>query len=241
MRLFIKTPDLSKKPKLKFRIKKYTHSAGKNNTGQITIHTKSVGNKKRYRLLNLVGNQNFFGIIFSIEYDPNRNCNIASVFNLKINNFFYVVAPNNIVVGHIIKSGFYAEKKIGHTMCLRKIPNGSCIFNITLSAGGAAKLSRAAGTYSIILEKNQKFARLVLSSGKSKILPLNCFATIGTVSCHYYFLIGLQKAGKSRWLNKKPKVRGVAKNPIDHPNGGGEGKKAKFRKTPWGNVMNSKK
>lgn len=241
MKLFVKTSNLSKKPKLKFRIKKQTHSAGKNNTGQITVNTKSFGNKKRYRQLNFLNNKSFLGIIFSLEYDPNRNCNIASVFNLKINHFFYIIAPNNLLVGHIIKSGFYAQKKIGHTMSLRKIPNGSCIFNVTLHKNGFAQLSRSAGTYSIILEKNQKFAKLLLSSGKYKILPLNCFATIGTVSGQYFFLIELQKAGKSRWLNKKPKVRGVAKNPIDHPNGGGEGKKAKFRKTPWGNVMCSKK
>ena len=241
MESLIKPTQLSKKPRLKFKLRKHIHSAGKNNTGQITVFTKGSGNKKRYRQLNFFANQNFLGIIFSIEYDPNRNCNIASVFNLKLDSFFYVIAAKGILVGHIVKSGFYANKKVGHIMPLRKIPNGSCVFNITLKPKGFAKISRSAGTYSVILEKTQDFAKLLLSSGKFKILPLHCFATIGIVSKSYHFLIELHKAGKSRWLNKKPSVRGVAKNPVDHPNGGGEGKKSKIRKTPWGKVMNSKK
>jgi large subunit ribosomal protein L2 len=237
----LKLRNFTTKPKLKFKLKKYVNTAGKNNSGQITVHSKSAGHKKRYRQINFTSNKNFLGIVFSIEYDPNRNSNIASIFNFKSNNFFYVIAANNLLIGNIVKSGFYAENKNGHTMILRKIPIGCCIYNITFKFSNLGKISRSAGTYSVVLEKTHKYATILLSSGKKKKLPLNCSATIGIVSKDYVFLIELGKAGKSRWLNKKPNVRGVAKNPVDHPNGGGEGKKSGKRKTPWGKSMNSYK
>merc|ERR1712226_347822 len=194
---------------LKFKLKKYKNSSGKNHSGKTTIFHKGSGHKKRYRQINFEPNINFFGIIFNIEYDPHRNCKIVSVFNFKSKQFFY------------------------------KIATGCCIHSLNLKFNRLATMTRAAGTYSIILEKTKKFAKILLSSGKIKNLPLNCFATIGVVSNEIFVLIKLGKAGKSRWLNKKPKVRGVAKNPIDHPNGGGEGKKSGNRVSPWGKIMNS--
>lgn len=228
-----------KKPILKIKLKKYKNVSGKNNSGKITINHKGGGHKKRYREISFKFSSSFLGIVFSIEYDPNRNCNIASIFNIKLKTFFYLIAAKNLTVGDIVKSGFYAENKIGHTMTLQKIPIGCCIFNVTLQKNNLAKISRSAGTYSIILEKTQTQAIILLASGKKKIVPINCFATIGIVSKHLNFLNQIKKAGKSRWLNKRPSVRGVAKNPVDHPNGGGEGKKSGFRKTPWGKVMGS--
>ena len=224
---------------LKFKLKKYKNSSGKNHSGKTTIFHKGSGHKKRYRQINFEPNINFFGIIFNIEYDPHRNCKIVSVFNFKSKQFFYKIAPKDLKIGNIIKSGLYAENKIGHTLVLRKIPTGCCIHSLNLKFNRLATMTRAAGTYSIILEKTKKFAKILLSSGKIKNLPLNCFATIGVVSNEIFVLIKLGKAGKSRWLNKKPKVRGVAKNPIDHPNGGGEGKKSGNRVSPWGKIMNS--
>ena len=226
---------------LKIKLKKYKNNSGKNNSGKITVNHRGGGHKTRYRQINFKTNINYFGIVFTIEYDPNRSSNIASIFNLKSHGFSYMVAAKNLIVGNIIKSGYYSENKVGHTMTLEKIPTGCCVYNISMKVNGLAKISRAAGTYSIMIEKNQKHAILLLSSGKKKQILLNCFATIGIVSKDFVFLKQHKKAGKSRWLNKRPTVRGIAKNPVDHPNGGGEGRKSGQRKTPWGFVMNSKK
>lgn len=231
----------NKKTTLKFSLKKYKNSLGKNNSKKITIGNRGSGHKRRYRQINFKSNINFLGIIFNIEYDPNRNCKIASVYNFKTNNFFYKIAAKDLKIGNIIKSGIYAENKIGHTMLLRKIPIGCCIHNISIKSNGFSKMTRSAGTYSIILEKTNKYVKILLSSGKKKKLYFNSLATIGIISNQIFFLLKLGKAGKSRWLNKRPNVRGVAKNPVDHPHGGGEGKKSGKRKNPWGKVTNSRK
>lgn len=214
---------------LKIKIKTY-----KKNSGKSTAKYRFLGNKKKYRQISFNLKYNFLAIIFNIEYDPNRNCNIGLCFNLASYNFFYVIAAKGLVPGNIIKSGFYSENKTGHCMTIRKIPIGCCVFNI-------AKFARSAGTFCIIISKLKHYAVILLPSGKIKRLPLSLFATIGTVSNHSFFLKKLNKAGKSYWLGNKPTVRGVAKNPVDHPNGGGEGKKSGKRKTPWGNIMPSKK
>jgi large subunit ribosomal protein L2 len=232
--------NISKKPVLKIKLKNKKMNLGKNNTGQITVNHKGGAQKKRYRKINF-GNENFIGIIFSIEYDPNRNANIAAVFNFKSNTFFYVLAPKNLEMGNILKSGLEAEKKTGHTMNLEKVPLGCCIYNISLKPNSFAKISRAAGTYSVITEKTKQYAKVLFSSGKKKLLPLKAFATIGVVSNELKILTQIGKAGKSRWLGKRPIVRGVAMNPVDHPHGGGEGRKSGSRKTPWGKKMGSRK
>ena len=229
------------KPSLKIKLKKYTNNSGRNNTGQITILHKGSGRKKRYRQINFVLDQNFLGIIFSIEYDPNRNSNIASIFNFKTNFFFYIIAAKGLYVGNIVKSGFYSQNKNGHTMVLRRLPIGCCVYNITSNISNFARFSRAAGVYAKIIAKNQNFAILLLNSGIKKFFFLNCFATLGIVSENLFVSKHVKKAGRSRWLNIRPTVRGVAKNAVDHPNGGGEGKKSGKRKNPWGKVLNSPK
>nr|AVR57484.1 ribosomal protein L2 [Entomoneis sp.] len=232
--------NISKKPILKTKLKNKKINLGKNNTGKITIGHKSGGEKKRYREINFT-NKNFIGIVFNIEYDPNRNAKIAAVFNFKSNTFFYVLAPKNLEIGNILKSGLEAEKKTGHTMNLEKIPVGCCIYNISSKPNSFAKISRAAGTYSVITEKTKQYAKILLSSGNKKLLSLKNFATIGVVSNELKLLTQTGKAGASRWLGKKPIVRGVAMNPVDHPHGGGEGRKSGTRKTPWGKQMGSRK
>jgi large subunit ribosomal protein L2 len=226
--------NLAKKPVLKKNLSKL-----KKNSGRMTIQNKRGGHKKRYRQINFNKTENFTGIVYSIEYDPNRNSNIASIFNIKLNSFFYVIAPKDLVIGNIIKSGLEAEKKVGHSMSLRLAPTGCCIFNVSFKSNSVAKISRSAGTYSVIIKKTEKYAQIALSSGAKKLLSLNAFATIGTVSNELFYLTKLGKAGRARWLGLKPTVRGVAMNPVDHPHGGGEGKKSGKRKTPWGKPMSS--
>lgn len=229
---------ITKKPILKVKFRK--RCLGKNNTGKITVRHRSSGHKKKYRKINFEKSI-FLGIVYGIEYDPYRTANIVSVFDIKLKRFFYLIASKDLKVGHIIKSGFDAENKIGHITSLRQIPTGCCINNISFKVNGFAKISRSAGNFSVIIKKTKKYAEILLSSGQVKKLPLNLFATVGIVANEFAFLTNIGKAGRARWFGKRPTVRGVAMNPVDHPNGGGEGKKSGNRKTPWGKVMRSAK
>merc|ERR1712151_320026 len=139
--------------------------------------------------------------------------------------------------------GSIADNKLGHSVPLKKIPIGSFIHNISLKLNEGGVLIRSAGTKAVIIEKNVKFSRVKLHSGEHRLVPNNCYATLGIVSNENFFLKSVNKAGRSRWLNKRPKVRGVAMNPIDHPHGGGEGKTSGGRTsvTPWGKPTKNKK
>jgi len=215
------------------KIKK--NSNGRNNIGKITSRHKGGGNKRRYRSITFLRNRNFIGIVTSIEYDPNRTAFIASVYNLTNKIYSYILSPKNLKIGDIIKSGPNSELKIGHSISLSKLPIGSIIHNISIKIKKKATLNRSAGTFAKIIKKTSKNAKIKLNSGKHKLISLNCFVTLGTVSNELFFFSKKVKAGKCRWLNKRPKVRGVAMNPIDHPHGGGEGKTSgKKAYTPWG-------
>ena len=147
-----------------------------------------------------------------------------------------MIAPKNLNIGDIVKSGFNAEIKVGHSLALMKIPIGGFIHNISLRENKKAQLTRSAGSHAQLIEKTSKYCRVVLSSGSQKFLLPTCQATIGTVSNEFSFFGKVNKAGRNRWLNKRPTVRGVAMNPVDHPHGGGEGKSSGGRSsvTPWG-------
>ena len=225
--------ELNKKPLLKTRMKGYKNSSGRNNTGQITVYNKGNGHKKRYREINFFREKESTGIVCSLEYDPNRNSNIASIYDFQNNKFFYILAPQDLVTGNIIKSGTKTKPLTGNSLPLEKIPLGNYIHNISIHKNQKSKIARAAGTFAKIEDILIDKAKLILPSKKTKLLPLNSFATIGVVSNELSFLIQHGKAGKSRWLNKRPKVRGVAMNPVDHPHGGGEGKKSGKALTPW--------
>jgi large subunit ribosomal protein L2 len=228
--------NLKKTSLIKSVIKGQKNTAGKNNSGKITVYHKGGGHKKKYRKINLMRNNDSIGIVTSLEYDPYRTAFIASVYDFLNSSYFYMIAPKNLNIGDIVKSGFNAEIKIGHSLTLMKIPVGSFIHNISLRENKEAQLSRSAGTHSQLIEKTSKYCRIILSSGKHKFLSTTCHATIGTVSNEFLFFKILGKAGRNRWLNKRPTVRGVAMNPIDHPHGGGEGKSSGGRSsvTPWG-------
>lgn len=225
---------LKKKPILKKNIYGTKNNSGRNNSGRITVYHKGGGVKQSYRKINFFREENSVGIICSIEYDPNRSSFIASVFDSLKNDFYYILSPQNLKVGDIIKSGFEIEPSLGSSLPLSEIPVGTFIHNISTKISKKAQISRAAGTYSVIREKNDKYSTISLKSGKQKVVSNKCFATIGLVSNEFHFLTQAGKAGNSRWLNKRPTVRGVAMNPIDHPHGGGEGKKSGRSLSPWG-------
>lgn len=228
--------NISKKPLLKNQISGSKNNAGKNNSGKIVSYHRGGGNKKNYRKLNFYRNSESTGVVLGIEYDPYRSSNIASVFDLVSKQYFYILASDNLSVGDIIKSGKNIEPKNGNSLPLLKIPVGSLIHNLSVQQNQKATISRSAGTFSQLIEKTPKFGRIVLSSGEQRLVPINNFATLGQVSNEFSFLTTLGKAGRSRWLSRRPAVRGVAMNPIDHPHGGGEGKTSGGRSsvTPWG-------
>ena len=228
--------DLKKTPLLKAKIKGLKKSTGRGSNGRITSWHKGGGHKKRYRQLNFNRTNDSTAIVTSLEYDPYRTANIASIYDIQNNKYEYILAPKDLNVGDIVKSGKSAESKNGHSLPINKIPIGSLLHNVSVKTKKKAQVSRAAGTYSQLIEKTAKSGRLKLSSGEQRIVSTNCFATIGVVSNEFSFLTTVGQAGRSRWLNKRPIVRGVAMNPIDHPHGGGEGKTSGGRSsvTPWG-------
>jgi len=214
--------------------RKKRHS-GKNNQGKITIFHKGNGHKQKYRTIDFLRTKNSIDIVLSVEYDPYRTSYISALFNPTNQVYTYILTPKNLIPGDIVKSGtFTYELKLGFSLPLKNIPVGSTIHNISIKPNSKSKLNRAAGTYAKIIKKDLKKVLLKLNSGKLKYVSTNCFATLGVVSNEYKFLNTLGKAGRSRWLNKRPTVRGVAMNPIDHPNGGGEGKTSGMKVTPWG-------
>lgn len=226
--------QLRKKPMIKTEILGLKKSSGKNHSGKITIKHRGNGHKTKYRKINFSRSGKSIGIVTSLEYDPNRNSNIASVYDFTQNIFFYMLSPINLNVGNIVKSGPEAELYTGNSLPLFKIPQGSFLHNISTNHKEKAKFARAAGVSAMLKEKNTRCAKITLSSGKKKLLSLQGYATLGLVSGTFYFLTQLGKAGRSRWLNKRPKIRGVAMNPVDHPHGGGEGKKSGKSFSPWG-------
>ena len=234
IRLNRKEFSLNEKSLLKFKIKGVKNNSGRNHSGKITVFHKGGGVKKKYRTVNFFRKKNSTGIVCGIEHDPNRSAYIASIFDFTDYSFFYIIAPQKLKVGDIVKSGLDIEPSLGSSLPLANIPIGAPIYNVSTKTSSFGKVSRAAGTYSIIKEKSDTSATVELSSGELLSVSLNCFASIGEVSKELFFLTKLGKAGQSRWLNRRPIVRGVAMNPIDHPHGGGEGKKSGQARTPWG-------
>jgi large subunit ribosomal protein L2 len=232
--LYLKHQNLQNKVLLKIKTKGFKRSSGRNNSGRITVAHKGGGHKRRYRFINFFRYKNSKGVICSIEYDPNRTSFIAAVYDFINKEFYYVTAPKNLNIGDIIESGPNAPLKQGNSVPIKKVPLGSCVHNISLSTKGCAKIARAAGTFAIVKEKKSTGVVLKLSSGKYRLIKPDCYGSLGVVSNETAKLHQKYKAGQSRWLNKRPTVRGVAMNPVDHPHGGGEGKKSGLNKSPWG-------
>ena len=203
----------------------------------ITIRHRGGGNKRRYRLIDFKRNKyGVEGIVSSIEYDPNRNSRIALI-NYSDGEKRYILQPNNLNVGDHIISGSGSPLKIGNTLPLEEIPLGTSIHNIELISNQGGQIVRAGGTSAKILAKEGNYVTLRLPSKEIRLIRKECFATIGEVSNNESFLVQSGKAGRTRWLGKRPTVRGSVMNPCDHPHGGGEGRAPIGRTrplTPWG-------
>ena len=239
----IKDLNLAKSPLLKFKKIRLKKSTGRNNSGKITIYHKGGGVKRMYRNVNFYRIEESTGIVLTLEYDPYRNANIAAVFDNTSRQFFYILAPKGLKIGDIVQSGNSAGINLGNSLPIERIPVGSYIYNIATQYLKKATITRSAGTFSQLLEKTKTYARVKLPSKEQRYIPLTCFATIGTVSNDLHLLTNIGKAGRNRWLNNRPTVRGVAMNPVDHPHGGGEGKTSGGRTatTPWGTPTKHKK
>ena len=199
-------------------------SGGRNNKGKMTVPHRGGGHKRRYRLIDFKRNKfDVFGVIKTIEYDPNRSSFIALV-EYKDGEKRYIIAQNGLKVGQKVISGKKATPEIGNSMYISEIPLGTIISCIELSPNKGASLARSAGTFGQLMAKDGKFGTIRLPSGETRMILLSCMATIGAVSNSDHQLIVSGKAGRSRWLGSRPRTRPVAMNPVDHPMGGGEGR-----------------
>ena len=216
---------------------KNQRNKGRNNRGIITIRHRGGGHKKKYRYIDFKRNKfNIKASVTSIEYDPNRNARIA-LLTYTDGEKRYILHVNNLKVGDIVTSGLTASVSIGNTLPLDKIPLGTSIHNIELIPLRGGQIVRAAGTSAKILAKEGNYVTLRLPSKEIRLIRKQCFATIGEISHNEAFLIKSGKAGRNRWLGKRPTVRGSVMNPCDHPHGGGEGRAPIGRTrplTPWG-------
>ena len=210
--------------------------AGRNNYGRVTTRHQGGGNKNRYRVIDFRRNKD--GVpakVAHIEYDPNRNARIA-LLHYADGEKRYILAPNRVKVGDKLASGPGAEIRAGNALPLRNIPVGTVVHNVELKPGAGGKMARSAGSSVQLVAKEGDRATLRLPSGEMRMVPLSCRATVGEVGNAEAELISVGKAGRARWKNKRPSVRGVAMNPVDHPLGGGEGKSSGGRHpvSPWG-------
>ena len=212
-------------------------NAGRNNTGKITTRHQGGGAKQKYRVIDFKRNKdNVPGKVAAIEYDPNRNANIALI-NYADGEKRYIIHPEGLKVGDTIVSGEAVDIKIGNAMEMRNMPDGTVVHNVELKAGKGGQMARAAGCSAQILGSEGGFVTLRLSSGEVRRVHGNCRATVGVVGNGEYNLISWGKAGRTRHRGIRPTVRGSAMNPVDHPHGGGEGRAPIGRKspmTPWG-------
>nr|ARW64193.1 ribosomal protein L2 [Chondria sp. (in: red algae)] len=210
---------------------------GRNNRGIITSRHRGGGHKKKYRVIDFKRNKfNILGKIATIEYDPNRNARIALI-HYEDGEKRYILHPRSMIVGQKVISGNNAPIEIGNSLPLSKIPLGTAVHNIEIRPMQGGQIVRAAGTYAQIVAKEGNLVTLKLPSSEVRTINNKCYATIGQVGNIESGNITIGKAGRNRWLNKRPKVRGVVMNPIDHPHGGGEGRSPIGRPrpvTPWG-------
>lgn len=199
-------------------------SGGRNNSGKMTIRQRGGGHKQRYRLIDFKRDKkDIKATVQSVEYDPNRNARIALV-EYTDGEKRYILAPAGITVGQEIVSGEKVAPEVGNALPLANMPLGTIVHNIELNPNQGGKFARSAGTYAQLSAKEGKYAVLKMPSGEVRMVLQTCMATVGTVGNSDHFLERSGKAGRSRWLGRRPRVRGVAMNPVDHPMGGGEGR-----------------
>lgn len=221
-------PLLASKPK----------QAGRNNTGRITVRHQGGGNKVKYRIMDWKrARKDVEGVVTSVEYDPNRSAFISLIKYID-GDRRYVLATNGLAVGTKIIASSEADIKVGNSLPLKKIPSGTSIHSIEMKPGAGASLVRSAGAAATLVGRIEKYIQIRMPSGELRLLPEDCYATVGTVSNADHMNVSIGKAGRRRWMGIRPTVRGVAMNPVDHPMGGGEGRTSGGRHpcSPWGQL-----
>jgi len=228
--------EITREKPEKSLVRSLNKKGGRNALGRVTAKHRGGGHKRKYRIIDFKrSKEGIPAVVASIEYDPNRSANIALLHYVD-GEKCYIIAPNRLRVGDRVVSGPGVEIKIGNMVPVREIPLGSHIHNVELNIGHGAQLARSAGSYAQLMAKEGKYAQIKLPSGEVRMILLDCKATIGQVGNLDHENISLGKAGRNRWQGRRPHVRGVAMNPVDHPHGGGEGKSSGGRHpvTPWG-------
>ena len=216
--------DITKVEPEKSLLAPVKRKGGRNGHGRMTVRHQGGGHKRRYRIIDFKRNK--LGVparVASIEYDPNRSARIALLVYAD-GEKRYIIAPNEVRVGTVVQNGPQADPEPGNALPLANIPVGTFVHAIEMKPGKGAQMARSAGTYAQLVAREGKYATLKLPSGETRMVPARCMATIGTTSNPDHMNVDLGKAGRKRWLGVRPKTRGVAMNPVDHPMGGGEGK-----------------
>lgn len=234
---FIKSDEITRTEPEKSLLRPLKKTGGRNMHGRITVRHRGGGNRRKYRLIDFKRNKDGVSAkVFSIEYDPNRSANIALLV-YKDGEKRYILAPLGLKVGDVVESGENADIKVGNALPISSIPVGTLIHNIELKPGKGGQMVRSAGNVAQLMAKDDKYAQVRLPSGEVRMVLVNCRATIGQVGNLDHENVTIGKAGRTRWMGRRPKVRGVVMNPVDHPHGGGEGKSPIGRPspvTPWG-------
>ncbi|MFK5220528.1 50S ribosomal protein L2 [Lactobacillus helveticus] len=229
--------EITKTKPEKTLLESQSHTAGRNSYGHITVRHRGGGHKQKYRIIDFKRNKdNTKAVVKAIEYDPNRTANIA-LLHYTDGIKAYILAPKGLKVGDIVESGDSVDIKPGNALALKNIPSGTSIHNIELKPGRGGQLVRSAGASAQVLGVDGDYTLVRLQSGEVRKILSSCRATIGVVGNEQHSLIKLGKAGRKRWLGKRPQSRGSVMNPNDHPHGGGEGKAPVGRPqpmTPWG-------
>jgi len=228
--------ELSPERPLKRLTESKQRISGRNNKGRLTVRHRGGGHKRLYRIIDFKRDKRDIPAkVASLQYDPNRSALIA-LLAYADGEKRYILAPDGLAVGATVIAGEGADIIIGNSLPLKNIPLGTMIHNIEMKKGKGGQMARAAGTAAQLLAKEAGYAQIKMPSGETRMIHLDCYATIGQVGNLNYENVSIGKAGRMRWLGKRPTVRGVAMNPIDHPHGGGEGKTSGGRHpvSPWG-------
>jgi len=234
--------ELHKGKPVKTLTKGLSKSGGRNNHGRITSRRRGGGAKRTYRIVDFKRNRFEAAVVERLEYDPNRSAIIALI-KYPNDDLSYILAPQRLAAGDTVVAGDRVDVKPGNAMPLSAMPIGTIIHNVEMKQGKGGQLARSAGTYVQLVGRDQGYAILRLTSGEQRLVRSECMATVGAVSNPDNSNIKLAKAGRNRWLGKRPSVRGVAMNPVDHPHGGGEGRTSGGRHpvTPWGKPTKGKR
>ncbi len=218
-------------------------SGGRNNAGRMTVRRRGGGHKRNYRMVDFKRRKlDMPAVVQRLEYDPNRTAFIALI-KYEDGELSYILAPQRLAPGDTVIASARADMKPGNAMPLVAMPVGTIVHNVEMKVGAGGQIARSAGAYAQYVGRDQGYAILRLNSGEQRLVFQNCFATVGAVSNPDHANINIGKAGRNRWLGRRPSVRGVAMNPIDHPHGGGEGRSSGGRHpvTPWGKPTKGKR